>query len=294
MKCMVCESENVDIIETVISGFLAEKVFGKTENERMPVKLIHCKECGFGYYDKRLSSEESAKLYEGYRSAEYQKMRQKHDVWYTPKINEAIGNNEKQNISRNRYMSDLFLKYMSLPIGTALDFGGDKGQYYPSEIPIINKYVYDISGVEACEGVTSFRSLAEASAVRYDMIMCNHVLEHVADIQDIMLTIYNLGNKDTNFYFEVPFDSPFYSSFASNFKFLFNPYFTWPIILKHFIKIKRQKAFVPMTEHINYFTIESLECLLTRTGYKILNIQTNELDAGWTTGKVISAVCKRA
>lgn len=291
MNCMICDSSNIDCVDTILSGFLADRIYGKKNGERIPVKLCHCQKCGFAFYDNRLSPEEAGKLYEGYRSEQYQKTRQLYDIWYTPQINKAIGQ-DKELENRGKYLSGILSEYIPKKIDAALDFGGDKGQFFPFLPAIPHKYVYDISGVKTIDNVIGFSSIEEAKKRPYDFIMCNHTLEHIGNFYEILSQMKALGCADTVFYFEVPFDSPFYHSFAENFRFLINPYFSFATILKHFIHTKKLHAFAPMTEHINYFTPDSFNVMLKKSGFDILHFQTGKIDSGWNITNVLSAICR--
>ena len=54
--------------------------------------MCHCEDCSFSFYDRRMTDEESNRLYEGYRREGYQKTREKYDCWYTEKVNHALNN----------------------------------------------------------------------------------------------------------------------------------------------------------------------------------------------------------
>lgn len=291
MKCLACDYEINDYKNTIVSPFLAERIFDKKSSEKIPVKLYHCPNCGFAFYDKRLSQDEAKKLYAGYRLEEYQKQRQKHDVWYSPEINEAIGGKDEIQV-RCAYLSQYMKKNVTFPIKNALDFGGDKGQFYPTDLNIANRYVYDIPGIPTLANTIGISSLTEALKLDYDFIMCNHVLEHAASFDETLSEVISLGNEKTVFYFEVPFDSPFEGSFLNNFHYIGNPYFPIKIIIKHFINTVRLGAFAPMTEHINYFTQDAMIELLKRHGFSIIDTNTKKFDIGWNKLSVISVLCQ--
>lgn len=219
-------------------------------------------------------------------------MRQKHDVWYTPEINEAIGNDETGLRNRRKRLQTFIQKNIATPIHTGLDYGGDKGQFYPSLLDSAEKYVYEISGVSPVEGVTLLTQYEDCKQRRYDFIMCNHVLEHIGDLDEIVNLIRNLGDSETFFCFEVPFDSPFYAKFIDNFQFIGNSYFPLMTIMRHFFRLIRRKDFAPMTEHINYFTPKALEILLRKHGFQIIDEEVSVIDMGWQKAKTITMMAK--
>jgi len=292
VKCLACKSINIEVTDTKVSDFLAERIFDTLDNNAIPTKLFCCKECGFGFYEKRLTSDEERRLYKGYRSDEYQEMRQKSDVWYTPEINSALGEDENDLKLRRAIIERIVNKNIRTKIRCALDYGGDMGQKYPEGTFIEQKYVYDISGVDTLEGVIGFKTLESARTMNYDFVMCNQVLEHIGDLDSFIGDVKSIGNRRTWFYFDVPFDTPFQKSFLNNFQYIFNPYFKIDIIIKHFFRTRKQGYFAPMSEHVNFFTPDSIKKFLARNGFVIYDCEVNPISDVLGKGKIISVLCK--
>lgn len=290
--CEICSSDNVFTVNTKVSRFLAEYIF---KNDRKATNLYWCKDCGFSFYELRLSDEEITSLYKDYRGENYQKTRQKHDIWYTKKINELLGSKECGILNRNKNLARIIDSTISsTKIKSVLDFGGDKGQCFPENLSHCLKYIYDISGVDTESGVISLSSLKECKEYEYSIIMCNHVLEHVNDPLEVVNQIKELMNDDTHLYIELPFDSPFYPDKFKNLKFLFNRYFSWLILFKHLINTKKDRVFAPMNEHINYFTLDSARILLEKAGYKVVFAEKKAIDCGWDKTKMLCIMAKKA
>jgi hypothetical protein len=292
MHCLACKSDRLISCDTKISDFLAERIFNVKDDMILPVKLYHCMECGFAFYDKRLSEAEEGKLYSGYRSDEYQKMRQRHDIWYTPAINQALCKDEKGLNVHRALIERICKENIPCKIHRALDYGGDMGQKYPSGLSIDEKYVYDVSGAETVEGVVSLSTFNLAKAMEYDLIMCNQVLEHIGELDYFIGLIKSLGNENTWFYFDVPFDSPYIKSSLGNFQYLVNPYFRLSTMIRHFSRIKKQGYFAPMTEHINFFTPNSMKRFCERNKFYVVDCQVSSTFYVLGKSKVISLVCK--
>ena len=53
--------------------------------------LLKCEDCNLVYFSASFSEGELSRMYSGYRSVEYQRIRSKYEPWYTQKINDAIG-----------------------------------------------------------------------------------------------------------------------------------------------------------------------------------------------------------
>ena len=284
--CLICKSKNINKFKAQFADFIAERVF---DGENMAINLLHCEKCGFAYFDYRVSDDESTKLYSGYRNKGYQKQRQKHECWYTEEINKLIGNSNLEIKNRNNNLEDILKKYINISrIQSVLDFGGDRGQFIPDVFKAVKKYVYEISGVEPCSGIQSLTSMEECYLNDYDLVICANVLEHLANPSEKVRQIKSLLKKGNYLYVELPYDSPFYKNKFSDCQFLFNRYFSWINIFKHFIKAKKYSNLQLMHEHINYFTINSIEELLNKEGFKVMCSQIKTIDAEWSKSKVIS------
>jgi hypothetical protein len=291
MKCLACESENLKAIDTIVSEFIAERVYSVTD-QLIPTRLYHCQDCGFAFYEKRYTDAEAANLYNGYRSDEYQTVRQKYDSWYTPEINALLGTDQLELQDRRNLIKRICEKYLPQNINHSLDYGGGTGSIYPIGLNIAEQYVYDISGVDTIPGTIRVENYPAAEDLGFELIMCNHVMEHISDLDDFLQLVTGLGNSKTIYYFEVPLDSPFYRKFIDNLQFLFNPYFSKKVIWERFLKMRQPGYFAPMVEHINYFTVEALKKILTRNGLTILTSETNLMKSKFSSGTCISAVCK--
>lgn len=288
-ECLICKSSNTKKNKAQCADFILERVF---DGQNKDLDLLHCQDCGFAFFSYRFNDEECQKLYTGYRGKKYQQQRQKHECWYTDKINDLIGKNETEIKNRNANLTKILKDNTDISkIKSVLDFGGDKGQFIPQILNNAQKYVYDISGVEVVEGVMRINSIEDCSKNDYDLIICSNVLEHVSDPAEIIKQIKSLLHKGKYLYLELPFDSPFYKNQLSDLQFLFNRYFNWINILKHFIKTKKYANISLMHEHINFYTPQSIETLLQNQGFKILHNKHKIINFKWGYFKIISTLC---
>lgn len=153
MYCLNCGSAKIKKIDTVMSKFLVAKIFGEAEAEKTySVSLCNCEECTFSFYDRRLTDEESDRLYEGYRNGQYQKLREKYDCWYTKKINDALNSDRRALKEQQRVIEKIIKENVPKEIKIALDYGGNEGATFTDLIGTEEKYVYDISGVDTRGG----------------------------------------------------------------------------------------------------------------------------------------------
>lgn len=289
MKCIVCGSKNIETRDTVISDFVMARIDPEFEitGKNKETKLCFCTDCMFAFYEYRFSEEEEARLYNDYRGENYQKTREKYECWYTEKVNNAINveNAEKQQRIIKKVLGKRSFQ-------NALDYGGNQGSTFYAELGTESKTVYDISGVQTLPGVRGVNSLDELRRCAYDFIMCNMVLEHVPFPYDIMKTLYQLGRQNTVYYMEVPSENPFTQgnkfSVFKNLSLLTDRNYSWYRLAKYYFQ-QRKQPFMPMKEHINFFTPKSIQSLAENSGFTVLDIQENPLD----NSTVLSMVFKK-
>lgn len=290
-NCLICKSKNIKKHSAQFAQFIADRI---SEGEIKKCELIHCKNCGFAYFNYRFSEEEVKKLYKNYRDDEYQNLRQESESWYTADINKLIGNNKKEIYSRNKNLTNLLKKtklFYPDKNMNVLDFGGDSGQFIPEFLNICNRYVYDISDKKVLEGIKTLKTLDECYHQQYDLIICANVLEHVVNPDETLKVLKSLLSKNGLLYIEVPYDSPFYKNFFLNFQYLFNPYFKKKDILKYFFS-RFLKSYYTMHEHINYFTEKSVQNLLKNNDFKLLSSDISKIDSEIGYSYVISSLSK--
>ena len=298
MKCIICGSDKVQTIQTKISDFLVAKIFGEDEvGNDYAVNLCHCEECTFSFYDRRLTDEESNRLYDGYRGAEYQRIREKYDCWYTEKINDAINNDSMALKEQQRVIEKMVRENVPINIRVALDYGGNQGDTFTDFLGTEEKYVYDISDIDVKGGGGEKKkgSYQELLEHHFDFIMCNMTLEHVSYPKDFVKLLYDIGSSDTYYYLEVPSENPFEKnkfSVMKNFGLFYNTHYSKSRLIKHYFNLKRQ-PYMPMSEHVNFFTPTAIKTLMTESGFDVVDIQENYERAVLGKSKVLSVICKK-
>ncbi len=283
-KCPICGGKTVKQ-NAVFSNFIKERVF---DNVDVSTDVLICENCGFQYSSYRYNEMEVQKLYNGYRNEHYQKQRQRYDVWYTPQINALIGKNDTE--IKNRVKNMINILERNIPNGLksiekVLDWGGDKGQFIPKQIK--EKYLYDISNVECVEGVSVINPYETNKD--WDLVMCCHVLEHLANPIEVLESINSIMQKDKYLYVELPYELG-KSNIFSNVGFLFNKYFSWKNIIKHYINIKKLGACRIISEHINFYTPEAISKQLENCGFKVVEVSVNKINQEWCKGSIISVL----
>ena len=276
MNCLLCGSSNIKAVDTIVSDFVMARICDNFRiGKNYKTKLCFCRNCSFAYYDYRFSEEEARKLYENYRDEAYQKTREHYECWYTPIINQLLNSDSIALNEQRKQISTMLFANTKKEIKTALDYGGNEGKTFTNFIGKEKKFVYDISGVRPVEGIQLISKEEDLKKHSYDFIMCNALFEHLANPVDVLEKIAKLGNENTLFYIEVPSENPFIKgnkfSFIKNYKLVVNPNYSVLRLIKFYIKSCRG-PFMPMKEHINFFTEESLQKMLKLNGFDILEI----------------------
>lgn len=290
-KCLICGRDNCKGTETKISEFVRDKIGCNDTN----IELLHCESCGFSFYNYRFSEEETNRLYSGYRGKEYQETREKNEPWYTDKVNRAINNNEKSLKEQQRVIRAMLSKNGYESFNNALDYGGNEGKTFLPEWGIDNKYLFDISNIPTISGVKRIGSIEELKKLKIDFVMCNMLFEHLAFPNDVMQLFKELGDDETVFYIEVPYEDPFSRSKFSllyNLDLLFNPNFSKYRLLKSYLRFRRG-PFYPMKEHINFFSVNALQKLVIENGFRVIDICENVETCSWAKSRVISCLFKK-
>jgi len=288
-KCVICNSRNLSAYNAATAPFIASRVW---DSKPFKVKLFHCRNCDFVFFNLRMQENEMAALYKDYRDETYQHQRNSFEKWYTKEINEKIGNNPTEIRNRNKNLSDILLKTTDVTkIKTVLDFGGDKGQFIPEVLRSAEKYVYDISGITPNQGVKSIQDLSESRSLKFDLIMCCHVLEHVPYPPEILEQIKRFSRKDSIYYFEVPFDSPFQFQNILSFKNIIKHFLYSVLPIYKCIRFIFSRSF-EMHEHVNFFSVNSLKNLMDVSGLKVQYISVRPIDSGWIKNNVLCCIAK--
>lgn len=122
-------------------------------------------------------------------------------------VNNEVYTNIEYYIARKKSVLDFLKPFLDFgQIKNVLDYGGDKGQYIPDQLSDANKYVYDISGNQTVPNVTLLRTLNSVKQIKWDFILCMHLLEHLSDPLDTLKTLSGLlgGGNNTYLYIELP------------------------------------------------------------------------------------------
>jgi SAM-dependent methyltransferase len=262
-------------VPTVTSGFLAKKAFGKRAEL---IDLIFCSECGFRFYDRGLSDVEAGRYYDGYRSEEYYKTRHEFEIFYTRRAHDETG--KWLNSDGRKVAVASVLETAGAPryFASALDFGGGTGHMLLG-LDSGKRAVFDLSKEEAEPGVESYGMRDEIPG-GWNLILSCQVLEHLSDPLLQVSDMARLLLPGGWLYIEVPNQT--WRNIASP-KAIQRAWLS--LLLKssgalHLadfictaIRVKLgfvpPLGFVPMREHINFFTEQAVTALLQRAGLEV-------------------------
>ena len=266
--CVVCGGVLARQRRGVVTPFLAQRI---GQHKRVSVSLAECSACGFQFFNPRLEPAEEASLYGGYRSPEYQKMRQSFEPWYTEKLNASIAAPEAWKY-RIGLLHQLFHGRLGLDgrsFGNVLDFGGDRGELIAELVPASRRFVYEISGVPPVAGVEALHSIEECRRYRFDLIVTSNVLEHIGSPRELIAQLASIAAPETLVFNEVPYESV--SDWSTRFKRLAQAgvlAMTRPAIAA---RVLGPGMFNLMHEHVNYFSPHSLNRLMEVSGFGVLD-----------------------
>lgn len=226
VDCPCCNSQPV-LIPAQLSQFVTWRVTGNDPGGNTDTVLCHCEQCNFYFSSQRFTNKEMQRLYEGYRNETYNQMRKQCESAYKEQLYSLDYINR-----RKEFINSLIYQHVS-DLQSVLDYGGDDGTYIP-DVPV--KFVYDVSGVEPVPGVNKY-SLNNQD--RFDLVMNCQVLEHVSDINQLIIDLK--ARTKEYLYIEVPAyrDPP-----AVN---------------------------IVIGEHINFFRKQSLHALLNKHNINIVD-----------------------
>lgn len=263
-QCVICDSPIVSKKTGLVAPFIAERVWSR---KAFAVKLARCSDCGFMFFNPRLDESEEAQLYNQYRGESYQKKRFEHEPWYTERLNRELSTENSLLDSRRKLLASVVRRAGTNAVQSVLDFGGDQGQLI-QDLAVPLKFVYDISGVKKRDEIVGLKSFDDCLTHDYDLIVCSHVLEHVAFPKRLLSQMRQLCHPGTLLYLEVPLESPF--SLLSVAKRACQSLIVSVTRPKDAGTVLRPSALYLMHEHLNFFMAETLAALAKIFSFEVV------------------------
>lgn len=275
-KCISCGNKNIHKKSAILMPFIAERIFNwkpfeitsshnlKTINDGNAYSIVNscfCDICNLLYLDMRFDDEEIETLYKNYRGYEYNKLRN----YYEPNYIEMDNYLSKiYSIDNRKKTEDYLSQFIKIP-DEILDWGGGDGR----NTPFLDSFgkcldIFDISNSNN-KNYSNVKFICSLTK-KYDLIMSIHVFEHVPYPINLLNKISSHLNNNGYLYIEVPYE-----------------------------KIMRENKF-PIHqknhwhEHINFFSPTALRLLLNNTGFKVIDITTEDISDSFREFYIIRAI----
>lgn len=200
--------------------------------EQVVNRSLLCRRCGFVIYSPRPTAEDMDRKYRFLTSLDADENQQ------------CIA--PEQESKRAARLWKKMACYVRLKETRVLDFGGGDGRLVvPFAVHGCNCFVVDYSPQVVAQVTRLGATLDELSSEeRFDIIVCSHVIEHVADPFTVLTRLYEQMTEGGVIYVEVPMEI-----------------WTQPPLQEE-----------PVT-HVNFFTTDSLRTLLQRAGLQPFSVK---------------------
>lgn len=240
--------------------------------------LIFCNRCGLRFFDRGLSDEEVSNYYNGYGNDDYVKDRHRHEPFYTASVRREL-RSWATSKDRRTGLSKTFAKANApKSFSSVLDFGGGSGHML-LDIDAPRKAVFDVDEAHVDPGIERI-SAPELLGDGWDLVLSCQVLEHLTSPLASLEQIRNLLSVGGWLYVEMPDELWNNRAFPSKARDLFlrgllnSPYLllAGDIASTAFRKklgVLPPFGFVPMREHLNYFTVDAISALVERAGLQL-------------------------
>ena len=269
-KCICCGSSKLKKKQSILSPFFTYRMFNYT-----PLKIkrkqfndikhgytyyacqtIECLNCGLVFLDQRFTKEELKKYYNNYQTSKFFNERIRFEKSFRSRLKKfrysGIIAGKFKEISK---IEKFILGNIGLP-RKILDYGaGDgKGTIFRQNDKV-KSILYDPFNFNKSK---STKSKINIKNNNFDLITFRNVLEHVSYPREILFDLMKIIKSRTNIYIEVPKEK----------------------LISKYKKGNRYKNKPIWTEHINFFTQDSLKKLLILSGLKILDIKELIINKG--------------
>jgi len=283
-RCVVCDGEIRTRRRALVAPFLATRIWNRKPFE---LDLVECRACGFIFYNPRLDAADEGRLYSGYRSPEYQKMRHSSEVWYTESFNEGLAS-PGSYAARRPMLTRILSQYLGdRTLTRVLDYGGDRGDLVCGLIEGAGAFVFDISGIAPAEGVTA---VSDPRGCAADLIVSSNVLEHVGFPRVLLAGMLEAAPPGGLLFLEVPSETPFgLARLARRAAQIGIMAVTHPELAA---SVLRPSALYMMHEHINYFTEKTLCRLATFGGAAVLASGSYPIGGKASNGHMAWCLCQ--
>jgi SAM-dependent methyltransferase len=266
---------------TLTSAFLSMRSWGGAVERS---HTYRCSTCGFAFHGRGLSDAEVSTYYQSYRDEQYFIDRNSHEPFYTRRVHDEL--ETKMGGAARRKALASYLSTFGVLTGadqgnfSTLDYAGGTGRLI-ADLPG-RKSVYDVSGEAPALGIEPVTAL-DLTKMKFDLVICAQMIEHATDPKKVMTTLIDLVRPGGHLYIEVPFNETWRDwscpgvfrdavlEIAVKHRWFNVALDIYGTAFRVKLKVLPPLAFVPVREHLNYFTPQSLVALGQTNGAVVLD-----------------------
>ena len=255
-------------------------------------RILFCRNCGFRFFDRGLSETEASRYYDSYRSETYFLERNSCEPFYTRRIHRQLSSWLVSEQRRQALAIALSGSGAPEHFETVLDFGGSDGSLI-EDIPSTKRVVFDLSGATIRNGIGRVSEQVMRSH-RWNLVVCAQVLEHVSDPHGTMSTLADLLAPNGWLYLEVPDEMWSNRTCAGNAR---HRWLGWLVKKRKLLMMADTIStacrillgflppfgFIPMREHLQYFTEPALVAIAQRSGLHVVHSGRNAVGQIYVT-----------
>jgi SAM-dependent methyltransferase len=267
--CLSCGGTDLESEYSVVSPYFALKAFNEPPS---PCQLHRCRSCDFRFYGRGLTDKEGDDYYRGYRDETYFTQHNRYEPFYTRAEHDGLTKRLGSDSRTEALTKTLRLSDPAAHFECVVDYGGGDGSLIGG-LSATRKISFDRSGNPGRAGIEIIED-RDALPSGVDLVTCAQVLEHVSDPRALFDDMISLLNPGGLLYLEVP--DQIWRRFTS--LRLGQRVIAWlsgrPRLLlaadiystafRVKLGILPPFGFVPMREHINFFSAGALRAFSQR------------------------------
>jgi SAM-dependent methyltransferase len=268
--CLCCESPELRLSPTVVSPYLAYKAW---QGQPEPTSLATCARCGFRFYSRDFTDAEAAQYYREYRDETYLQERHRFEPFYTRKVHHSTSEWLASDARRRSLSAVLAQAGAPATFTSVLDYGGGTGALL-RDLVAARKAVFEVSEVIPERNLEHLRVPAEIGN-GWELVLSAQVLEHVAAPAELVEAMVAAAGPGGFLYLEVP-DQAWrdlwqprrgmerWVRFLCRHPRALLAADVYSTAFRVKTGVLPPYGFVPMREHLNFFTLEALAALAAR------------------------------
>ena len=244
-KCRICKNRNLKIIidlkSQYIQGSFIKKNYPKPYSKKIPLKLVFCKKC---FLVQLLHTTNKEILYKNY--------------WYSSGINQTMKTHLKKLVSLLYVIKRKETKNINI-----LDIGCNDGtllNYFPKTV---NKYGIDPSQIIKKINKKKITVIKDFFPPKKENLKS---LNKKFDLITSVAMFYDINDPNL---------------FVKNIKYYLKNKGIWVFELSYLVDMLKLNSFDTIChEHLEYYSLQTLNYLMKKNGLKIFNLSRNSINGG--------------